>query len=68
MKSRFNTQYRVLAIAVTAASLTLGGHAAWGLSFKFDKQDMELDVDTIVSYAAQWRVASRDESKIGYVP
>jgi hypothetical protein len=47
-------------IAALAAALSTQGHA---LSFDFDDGQWRLDLDTTLSYAAQWRVVGPDAHK-----
>ena len=50
----------------TAAALLGFSSQALALSFEFDDGEWRLDLDTIVSYSAQWRVEKQDESKFAY--
>ncbi len=53
--------------SVALAGLLLA-RGALGASFEFGDGEVFLDLDTVVSYAAQWRVASPDKKKIGFRP
>lgn len=53
------------------AALLLGSLAGvtgvvQALSLEFDDGEWELDVDTLVSYSAMWRVAKQDQDKFSY--
>ncbi len=53
--------------AAAACLCSLASTNALAASFEF-RDDWTLDIDTLVSYAAQWRVSSLDEDKAGYKP
>jgi VCBS repeat-containing protein len=58
MNKQCNWRYKALAKAVAAATLLAGASTAQALSFEFgDGGEWELDVDTLMSYSAQRRVA-----------
>jgi hypothetical protein len=69
MNKQCNWRYKALAKAVAAATLLAGASTAQALSFEFgDGGEWELDVDTLMSYSAQWRVAKPDDHKIDFRP
>ena len=69
MKQQYKQRYRTLAQAVAAVTLVAGASTAQALSFEFgDGGEWVLDLDTVVSYSAQWRVAKPDDHKIDYRP
>ena len=60
-------RYKTLAQAVVAATLVVTASTAQSLSFKFGEgNEWTLDLDTIVSYTAQWRVEKQDDDKFRY--
>ena len=69
MNEQYKRRRKTVAHAVAAATLLAGASTAQALSFEFgDGGEWLLDVDTIVSYSAQWRVAKPDDHKIDFRP
>ena len=60
-----NGSSKKLTSAVTAALLACST-PGFGLSFEFQDGEWTLDLDTIVSYSAQWRVDDPDRDAYGY--
>ena len=67
MNPQHKWQSRPLARAVAAAALLASASTAHALSFDFgDDGEWTLDLDTNISYTAQWRVAKQDDDKFRY--
>jgi len=69
MNKQFKWRYGTLAQAVVAATFVVSASTAQALSFEFgDGDEWVLDVDTLMSYSAQWRVAKPADNKIDFRP
>ena len=67
MNRQFNWQCKPLVKAVAAATLLASTSSSQALNFKFgDGNEWNLDLDTNLSYTAQWRVAKQDDDKFRY--
>jgi Protein of unknown function (DUF1302) len=61
-------KWRTIALAAAAGiiGIAAGAPRAQALSLDFDEGEWLLDLDTIVSYSAMWRVAKQDRDKFSY--
>jgi len=67
MNRQFKWQCKQLVQAVAAATLVASASSSQALNFKFgDGNEWNLDLDTNLSYTAQWRVAKQDDDKFRY--
>jgi len=69
MMHQLNRRYNYLANGIAAATLLAGASTVQALSFEFGEGgEWELDLDTTVSYSAQWRVSKPDDHKVEIRP
>lgn len=69
MNNKLTWQYNTLAKAVAGIVLMGSAASSQALFFEFgDGGEWELDLDTVVSYSAQWRVSNPDDNKIDFRP
>lgn len=67
MNPQFKWQCKPLVKAVAAATLVASASTAQAMNFEFgDGGEWSLDVDTNVSYTAQWRVEKQDDDKFRF--